>query len=358
MPRKPLDRPNFRLRLAASGRWYVDWTDNSVSPSRPKSVSARTGDRAAAERFRQQLEAGHDKPPPPQQPTIADILDGYLAERQGHVEAHATLRFAAKALRRHCGWLDPGQLSRRAFWDRRRREGVAAGTIIREGVTLRAALSWAVREKWIAEAPYIQVPPKPPSKERWLTREESAALLAAARSPHVRLFILVALNTAARRGALFDLSWGRVDLDRRLIHFQQPGRAETKKRRATVPINDALIGPLQEAFAVRTCDHVIEYHGAPVASIKTAFNAAVERAGIADCSPHDLRRTAGTWMALAGVDMGEIARFLGDTVAVVERHYAKHHPGYLSNAAKALAGENRLFVSSESIRAPRRKTKG
>jgi integrase len=346
--RRKLDRPNFRLRWLAGkrgGSWYIDWTE----AGKPRSLSTRTGDKGAAEQQRQQLAAGWDKPPPPEQPTIGAILDGYLAERRSHVEAYATLDYACRSVRRHIGGLLPAQLSRRTYWDRRRGDGVSAGTIIREGVTLRAALAWAVREKWIAEAPYVQLPPKGPSKERWLTREEADRLIGAARTPHVRLFVLLALHTSARRAAILGLEWERVDLERRLVHFQRPGRVETKKRRTTVPINDALIGPLQEAYAVRTCDHVIEYKGRAVASIKTAFNAAVERAGIADCSPHDLRRTAGTWLALAGIDMGEIARFLGDTVAVTERHYAKHHPGYLANAAKALAGEARpALIGSRS----------
>src|SRR5260221_291408 len=109
MPRKRAARPNFRLRLADSGRWYIDWTEDK----KPRSVSTRTSDQGEAEQQRQQLEAGWDKPAPPKQPTIGEILDGYLAERKGHVESYGTLVGCCDAVRRHVGGLQPAQLSRR-----------------------------------------------------------------------------------------------------------------------------------------------------------------------------------------------------------------------------------------------------
>jgi hypothetical protein len=44
-------------------------------------------------------------------------------------------------------------------------------------------------------------------------------------------------------------------------------------------------------------------------------------------------------MVMAGVPMVEIARMLGDTVAMIESTYGKHSPDFLRSAADALAGE-------------------
>jgi hypothetical protein len=44
-------------------------------------------------------------------------------------------------------------------------------------------------------------------------------------------------------------------------------------------------------------------------------------------------------MVMAGVPMVEIARMLGDSVAMIEKVYGKHHPEFLRRAADALAGE-------------------
>jgi len=45
---------------------------------------------------------------------------------------------------------------------------------------------------------------------------------------------------------------------------------------------------------------------------------------------------------MARVPMIEIARMLGDTVAMVEQVYGKHSPDFLRSAADALAGEPML----------------
>lgn len=333
MSRPKLATPNYRFRVR--GRIYViDWTD--VETGKPRSVSTGQTEREAADKWYDQWLAGREIPEPPSAPTIAEIMDGYLAERKGHVVAYERLEYAARAIRKICGDLRPDHLARRTYWDRRRRDAVSSGTIIREGITLRAALAWAVREKWITTAPYIAIPPKPPARERWLSREEAAKLLDACRSPHLRLFVLVALQTAARRGAILDLKWEQVDLAAKLIHFRVAGRQETKKRRATVPINRTLYVALEEARQVAVSDWVIEYHGARSGNPKKAFERAVKRAGIEPCTPHTLRHTAASWLVMEGVPLAQVARFLGDTEAMIERVYGKFSPSYLKDAAKAL----------------------
>lgn len=348
MPRRKLDRPNYRKRWVAGkrgGSWYIDWTEGG----KPKSISARTADAAEADAEIQRLSAHNEKVRAPQEPTIAEILDGYIADRTGHVEDIGRINYARRPIVRHIGALTPVQLSRRAYWDHRRRESVADGTITREIIVLRAALKWAYREKWISSEVSIAAPPKGHGRERWLTREEADQLIRATRAPHLRLFILLALHTAARRGAILDVTWDRVDLEKRLIHFRRPGRAETKKRRITVPINDALIGPLQAAREVAITEYVIEYRGRKAGNIRHAFERSVQRAGIAYCTRHDLRRTAATWLVMAGIPLEKVAAMLGDTKEMIERHYGKWAPDYLRSAADALAGNTALkAIDSET----------
>jgi integrase len=214
---------------------------------------------------------------------------------------------------------------------------VSDGTIRHEVTVLRAALNWAVREKWISEAPYVEMPPEQPPRDRWLTRDEVSRLLAGCESAHMTLFIILAYHTAARHGAILELTWDRVDLERRLIQYQRPGKRLTKKRRATVPLNQIVHAALVEARSAATTDYVIEFRGKPIKhSIQWAFQRACERAGIEDCTPHILRHTSATHMIMAGVPIQEVARMLGDTVEMVERVYGKHSPDYLRRAADAL----------------------
>jgi integrase len=264
------------------------------------------------------------------------------------VASYATLEYATAALRRHLGDLTPDHLTTtraRLYARQRRAEGYVAGqrrkpvqngTIAREIVTLRAALRWAVAAKWIAAAPAIEAPPAGKPRDRWLTRAEAAQLLAACQAPHVRLFVALGLYTAARAGALLGLTWERVDLAGGRIYL---GDDIGNKRRAVVPIPDALRPYLLEARAGATRDAVIEHGGRAVASVKTGFNAACRRAGLVGVTPHTLRHTAATWMVAGGVPLHEVARYLGDSERTTERVYAKHSPDYLRAAARVLGGE-------------------
>lgn len=341
MPRAKLARPNYRLRLR--GRtWGVEWTDEISGHSRR--VSTGEGDRGRAEVWRDQWIAGRDQPIPPSQATIAEIMQAYTADRLPHAQSKTTLLFSAKTITRLIGNLEPRMLAGNGYTTRRvriagRNGFVGPGTIRREVAVLRAALGWAVREHWITEAPYVEMPPQPPPRDRWLARDDVDRLIQAARSPHVKLFVILAYHTAARAGAIFDLTWDRVDLDRRLITYDRPSRARSRKRRATVPINAPALAELQAQRMVAVTDHVIEFRGKPVASIKNGFQAACRRAGIEDCTPHTLRHTAASHMVMEGVPLAMVARTLGDSEAMVEKVYGHHSPNYLRPATDALAGE-------------------
>jgi hypothetical protein len=96
--------------------------------------------------------------------------------------------------------------------------------------------------------------------------------------------MLLMLTTAGRIGALLELTWNRVDLDRRIIRLAANDTGP-RKGRATIPINDTLNVALTFAREGALSDFVIEWGGRQVGSIKTGFNAAVVRSGIDHCTP-------------------------------------------------------------------------
>jgi integrase len=82
---------------------------------------------------------------------------------------------------------------------------------------------------------------------------------------------------------------------------------------------------------------LIESHGHPVRSVKTALAKALKLAGITGTvSPHTLRHTAATWLMQAGIDKWEAAKFLGMSVEMPDRVYGHHHPDHLRRTALAL----------------------
>lgn len=266
-------------------------------------------------------------------------MAAYAEDRKTLVRSPDSLTHGAKAVSAQLGRLQPNQLlpsTIRGYVAQRSR---APGTILREVGILRAALAWAVEHQWIASALHISNPVKTPRpRNRWLTREEAGALLAAAHEPHLKAFVMLGLMTAARSGAILALTWEQVDFERGLIDY---GEGHGNKRRSVVPMNDELRTILVTVKQLACTGYVIERHGKRVEHIAKGFRAACKRAGIKGVSPHIMRHSAATWMAMDDVPMREIARLLGDEEATVERVYAKHSPSYLRRATKSLQLEER-----------------
>lgn len=335
--------PSYSL-AERNGRFYVQWWDGKAK----RRVSLGTADREEAKRKLRQFMAGLDSPLPPESPTVRTILAGYVEDRRPRVRSIASIEYASAALNSHLGDLKPEHLTRqvcRKYADQRRSEGartpsrktkkpLSNGTIIREIVTLRAALRWAVSEKWISEAPQIEAPPAPPPRERWLTRDEAKRLLAEAKTPHVHLFILIGLYTGARTGAILDLKWDRVDFVSGIINF---GTGESNKRRSIVPMVPQLKEALQEAVQIRCTDYVVEFNGKKIASVRHAFRDCTVAARLKNVTPHTLRHTCATWMVMNGVQFEMVAKFLGNSVDMIERVYGHHSPDWLQQAIDALS---------------------
>jgi integrase len=112
-------------------------------------------------------------------------------------------------------------------------------------------------------------------------------------------------------------------------------------RARTVTLNDDAMAALRLAEQTSVSGYIVEHNGKPLATVKKGFAAACERAKIEGVTPHILRHTGATWMALEAVQMQQIANMLGDSLKTTERVYAKIHPAYMRAAANALQLKNR-----------------
>lgn len=224
----------------------------------------------------------------------------------------------------------------------RRGQGRKVGTILTELNRLAGALNHAVKMGLIDRAPVIVRPPAPPPRDRFLTKAEARSFMAGIAAPHVRLFCVIALATAARREAILGLTWDRIDMGRRRLQLTDPKAGENAKPRAIVPINDRLYAELSAArqrdyVAINSTAHVVQFRGERVASLKTALAQTCRRSGVEGVTAHVFRHTAAVWMAEGGVPMEEIAQFLGHRdVTVTRKVYARFSPEYLRKAAESL----------------------
>ncbi len=74
-----------------------------------------------------------------------------------------------------------------------------------------------------------------------------------------------------------------------------------------------------------------------IASVKKGFALAVQRAGLEDVHPHDLRCTFGSWLVLAGVDIRRVSELMRHSdIPVTARVYAHRAPGDLADAVEVL----------------------
>lgn len=326
--------------VAYRGKWcavtYVDGRRQRTSLG----YDAKPENRDAAERASRSI--GRQLATPVAN-TVGAIMDAYLADTRAISKTR--LEDAWKALKPTFAKLMPIDVTRdvcRQYAAKRGRAGRQSGTIAKELSTLRAGLRWHDRNT----PAIVEAPAAPPPRDRWLDRDEFGRLLsAAAGTPHLLVFLHLAIATAGRKEAILEVLWnhdpkrpqqGFVDFQNRIVNL---GIKLNGKRRATVPMTDTLRAALSHASETGLSDHVVEFEGRPVKSVRTAFSKAVKRAKLKDVHIHDLRHTAAVWMAQKGGPnvMEKIREYLGHTsLATTYRIYARFTPGYLRDVAEAL----------------------
>jgi integrase len=208
--------------------------------------------------------------------------------------------------------------------------------------TLRAAIRYWHREYGpLPSIPFVVLPDKPAARERWLTREEAARLLWAARDvEHLRRFVLLGLYTGSRAGAILGARWDWIDLDTGLMRRRAPGAIESTKRTPPIRLAAGILAHVRrwwriDAMSVGNEPELIRplfichYNGGRVIKLRRSWQAAVGRAGLdGKVTPHTLRHTRATWLMRDGVNIWDAAQQLGMSALVLEKTYGHFSPGY------------------------------
>ena len=292
-----------------------------VDGQRQSRFTLATDNQAAAERQIRELNAQRERDQLPANLTVDGVMELYIADREAEEKAAVyRMKQCRELLKPHFGALLPMQIDKKrckAYIEHRRGINVGDATICTELSYLSAALNFAVDTQLIPARPRIwrtpQGRPRSAVEDYHLTRLQADRLLRAAeQTPHLRLWIILALATAGRPLHILQLTWDRVDFHRGTINLDDPKRDRTAKGRARVAMNDAAREALLEARRRATSAVVIEFESKPIKSIKGALKRAAARAGV-EASPYVLRHTAAVWLADAGVPMEEIAQIMGHT---------------------------------------------
>jgi integrase len=201
---------------------------------------------------------------------------------------------------------------------------VAPATIIRELSILSSIISHA-RKEWSLPAPnpcaLVRKPMSPQGRNRLLKADEEVRLIAELRpirrrSPWMLPLVLLALETAMRRGELLSLRWENVDLvaQTALLPLTKNGTARI------VPLSKKAVAVLRTLKQ----EHLGPVFPLSYMVVNNCFVAACKRAGIIDLHFHDLRHTATTRLAEKLPNVIELAAVTGhQTIQMLKRYY---HP--------------------------------
>lgn len=323
-----------------SGRWYITWTDRG----RSLRASTRSKDRKQAERVRAAFVLERDRRPEakPDEIAVTTLLDAYYERHAKVLPSAERINIAINHLSEFYGAATVSAVNARSherYIAQCRAEKKADGTINRHLGSLRAALRFAVKSGDLSHAPHVPSLREPASRPHVLDRANVASLLRAARRlghDHVATFVRLAVYTGARRTAILQLTWDRVDLKAGTVDFRLPGAAHARKRRAITGLPARLVASLRRLRKRSTTPTVIAWRGKPVASIKRAFYETAKAAKLPHVTPHVLKHTAVSW-ALRVASPWVVSGMTATSVRTLQTVYGKHMMDDLKIAAEAMA---------------------
>lgn len=183
----------------------------------------------------------------------------------------------------------------------------SAATVNRELQCLSKIFSTARDNGLVSENPCrrVKLLREDNKRTRYLTESEEEALMAVLTGKHayLRPIVVIALQTAMRQGQIVNLRWQQADFQRDCIYVTNTKSGKDR----VVPMNEI---SRQELLALR--DNGLErVFDNTLPQVKKSFRLATAKAKIEDFRFHDLRHTAATRMADAGVDAFTIAAILG-----------------------------------------------
>ena len=307
------------------GVFYAVWTENSRSMRR----SMRTGDEALArERMAEMAAELSGK----RSPKVGQLWDEKYADASDAMRTRA--RSVWSNLSGRFGGMDADKVSAddvRGYVRDALRER-SEGTVHLEVSMLMSALRHGLGRD---NVPNVRLPKKSAPRSRHLTAEESALIQAkldeAGEFSRGAMWFRIAMATGARKQAILDLTWARVDLENRLVNLLPEGERQTSKRRPVVRIPRSLAEHLSRA--PRTGERVVPDGSGKV---DNEVGRACRMVGVEGFHPHVTRHTVATRLVSAGIPLFEVAKTLGCTVGVIERTYAHLAPDHGESSARVL----------------------
>lgn len=282
---------------------------------------------------------------------FAEAVESYLKAEQRHPEQVRRLVRIVRALGDvPLSAVDQAAVDR--VRDRALRPNPAPATVRAQVITpIRSVLNHAHRRGW-CDPPHFEIPRQVEGRTLYLVPAQAVQLIDAA-AVHLKPLLIFLLGTGARLGEALSLDWRDVDLQGARVIFQ-PWLTKARRRRiaalppavvaalARLPHRDGAVfrwntNPTHDGRVKRSLPYHRPKSGG--GQIKTAFAAAIERAGLDPAlTPHALRHTWASWHYAVNRDLLALkVEGAWSTIALVER-YAHLMPQGHEKAIRAFWG--------------------
>jgi integrase len=294
--------------------------------------------------------------------TFADLADYCLSKdgiyAEGKVRSRTSIQAYIKSLKLYFGKFLIRNITRESLRDYREKrlvqyrptkEGdekrfISEATANRELATLRSMLFYSIGEGWIHHNPFFKLrllsTKNEIARDRILSREEEQRLLNACEgeheieytrkwkgqeqnikakvkisNTHLRVMMILALDSGLRRNEIFGLRWDDIDLVRRKLKVR-PENSKTNKGREAI-LSARAIRELAETRQITSPGRPFPY-----SDIKRSFGTAKRIAKIEDLRFHDLRRTHISRLQADGMATAMVGKAVGHSqLQTTMKHY-------------------------------------
>jgi integrase len=321
-------------RRAGSPNWYIRGTIRGVTVDESTGLSDKGQAEALRAKREWEIVQGHITGRRPS----TTFLSACVSYMDGGGEARYVIPLMDYFAERPVGEINQVALEEAA---RALYPGRKPSTVNRQVFTPASAVIRHAAVRGMCDLKAFERPKQPKGRVRWLTLEESDALIEAC-APHLRPLVTFLFYTGARLGEALLLDWRQVSLGRGHVAFLDTKNGSDRG----VPLHARAIAalanlPHREGRVFLTGDrrpYRDSEHGG--GQIRTGFEGACKRAGIVDFHPHDCRHTWATWHYAANRDLLKLMTLGGwKTMSMVQR-YAHVNTDHLASSIHAMHQQN------------------
>ncbi len=274
----------------------------------------------------------------PSQGYQAEVIK-FAAYQVNHViwtkDSARVKRMTLKMFGEEMGWEDLASIGTKEVqaWYDRERTRVKDITVEGYLMTLQSLFSWAIVQKLIRTNPcqgLDRVKTPPGARKKFCSFEQRDQIVAEAANEHLKFILLCGFEAGMRKDEIVEARPDWFDLEHRHIHIQTTPTFTVKdKEDRTVPMSNAFYRFLKK-YGLRSPFMLYpeKAHGKSRYRYDFRFPFAkhLKAMGLVWVTPHVMRHTFASLLAINGVSIYKIAKWLGDTLATTEKHYAHLAP--------------------------------